>query len=412
MTESPRGSILFLDDDPPILNGLRMRLHRFDRRWEMRFADCGEDALAELERWEADVVVSDVRMPGMDGVEFLRTVSERWPHTIRIALSGFAGVEQVAKLVPYAHQYLNKPSESPQLEDVIERCLALPALLPDKPLRALAGAVRTLPVTVAAHTELQAALSRDNPKVHAVADIVARDTALSAKVLQLANSAFFRLARRITGVESAVGHLGLLVMRSLLSSTEVFWRGAEHESATLRLDELQRHACLTGAAARALASGMPGADDAWAAGLLHDVGYWILARECQPALLRCLELAAEEGLALHEAEARVIGASHAQLGAYLLALWGLPQEVVEAVAYHHAPQAARQTQFGALGALAIAQSLCHAGDAEIFHGRTMPGTGPGAGVDAGYLRSINAPFDWAEATRRVEATRRSAEAIA
>src|SRR6185437_13107609 len=113
MKES-RGSVLFLDDDPPILNGLRMRLHRFDGQWEMRFTDCGEDALAELERWEADVVVSDVRMPGMDGVEFLRIVSERWPHTIRIALSGFAGVEQVAKLVPYAHQYLNKPSQSPQ----------------------------------------------------------------------------------------------------------------------------------------------------------------------------------------------------------------------------------------------------------------------------------------------------------
>ena len=407
MREPVRGSILFLDDDPPILNGLRMRLHRFDRRWEMRFADCGEDALAELERWEADIVVSDVRMPGMDGVEFLRTVSERWPHTIRIALSGFAGVEQVAKLVPYAHQYLNKPCESPHLENLIERCLALPALLPDKRLRALAGAVRTLPVTVAAHTELQAALSRDNPKLHAVADIIARDTGLSAKVLQLANSAFFRLARRITSVEKAVGHLGLVVMRSLMSSTEVFWRGAEHENAALRLDELQRHACLTAAATGALASGTPQAEDAWAAGLLHDVGYWILARERQPDLLRCLELAAAEGLPLHEAESRLIGGSHAQLGAYLLGLWGLPPEVVEAVAYHHEPQLNRTTQFGALGALTVAQSLCQAGDAEIFHGRTVPVSQ----VDAGYLRRVNAPFDWAEATRRVAASRQSAEAV-
>ncbi len=407
MKEPARGSILFLDDDPPILNGLRMRLHRFDRRWEMRFSDCGEDAIAELERWEADVVVSDVRMPGMDGVEFLRIVSERWPHTIRIALSGFAGVEQVAKLVPYAHQYLNKPSQSPQLENLIERCLALPALLPDKRLRALAGAIRTLPVTVAAHTELQAALSRDNPNVHTVAEIVAGDTALTAKVLQLANSAFFRLARRITGAEQAVGHLGIAVMRSLVSSTDVFWRGAEHENATLRLDELQKHACLTAAAARALAKDLPQADDAWAAGLLHDVGYWMLARECQPDLLRCLELAAAQGLQLHEAESRLLGASHAQLGAYLLGLWGLPPEVVEAVACHHEPEAVRQTQFGALGALTIAQSLCQAGDAEIFHGRTVSGTA----VDPGFLRSVNAPFDWAEATRRVEASQRSVEAL-
>jgi putative nucleotidyltransferase with HDIG domain len=243
--------------------------------------------------------------------------------------------------------------------------------------------------------------------VHTVAEIVAGDTGLTAKVLQLANSAFFRLARRITSAEKAVGHLGLAVMRSLMSSTDVFWRGAEHESATLRLDELQRHACMMGAAARSLAQDLPQADDAWAAGLLHDVGYSILARDCQADLLRCLDLAAAEGLQLHEAETRILGATHAQLGAYLLGLWGLPSEVVEAVACHHAPEAARQTPFGALGALTIAQSLCHAGDAEIFHGRTVPA----AVVDPGFLKSVNAPFDWAEATRRVEASRRSMEAL-
>jgi len=111
-------------------------------------------------------------------------------------------------------------------------------------------------------------------------------------------------------------------------------------------------------------------------------------------------------LPLQEAEARILGASHAQLGAYLLGLWGLPAALVEAVAFHHAPDRVAQSQFGALEAVAIAESLCGTDDAEIFHGRSVPVYG--VGVE--YLKSVNAPFDWPEATRRVEASCRSLEA--
>jgi putative nucleotidyltransferase with HDIG domain len=397
--------ILFVDDDPEVLSGLRVRLHRFGSRWAMHFAESGAAAIDELERFDYDLIVADVRMPRMDGVELLRTVSERWPHTIRIALSGYAGEEQVVRLVPYAHQYLNKPCGSPKLEELIERCLKLNELVAEPRLRALAGSVRILPVTLRAHTELQAALSQEGPEIGAVARIVATDAALTAKILQLANSEFFRLARRISNVEQAVAHLGLGVMCALAASAEVFWQGAEHEAAPLRLEELQHHADAVAAAARSLAKDTPYADDAWAAGLLHDVGYWILARERQPELLRSLQLAAEEELPLHEAERRLLGASHAQLGAYLLGLWGLPMPVVEAVAFHHTPESAGQSQFGALGAIVVAESLCGKGDAEAFHGRSAAG----GGVDADYLRSVNAPFDWPEAARRVEASCRSLE---
>jgi putative nucleotidyltransferase with HDIG domain len=401
-----RRQILFVDDDPSILSGLRVRLRRFSSRWAMFFADSGVAAIEELERRDYDLIIADVRMPGMDGVEVLRTVSERWPQTMRIALSGYAAEKHVARLVPYAHQYLNKPCPSPQLEELIARCLRLHELVPEPRLRALAGSVRTLPVTIRAHTELQAVLSQESPAMETVAAIIASDAALAAKTLQLANSEFFRLARRITNVEQAVGHLGLAVMRSLAASAEVFWRGAEHESVTLRLEELQRHANTVAAAARSLAKDTPHADDAWAAGLLHDIGYWILARERQPELLRCLQLAAAEDLPLYEAETRVLGASHAHLGAYLLGLWGLPVPLVEAVAFHHSPECVEQSQFGALEAIAVAEPLCGTDDPEIFHGRAVPVPG----VDANYLKSVHAPFDWPEAARRVEASCRSLEA--
>lgn len=405
MSAPEQKQILFVDDDPEILGGLRVRLHRLGSRVGMRFAISGQAAIEELERYDCDLIIADVRMPGMDGVELLQTVSERWPHTIRIALSGYAGERQVIRLVPYAHQYLNKPCPSPRLEEVIGRCLGLHELLPDPHLRAIAGSVRTLPVTIRAHTELQAALSHQNPAIGAVAAIIASDTGLTAKTLQLANSEFFRLGRRITNIEQAVGHLGLAVMRGLASSNEALWRGAEHEGVTLRLEELQHHVAAVAAGARSLAEETPHADDAWAAGLLHDVGYWILARDRQPDLLRCLQLAAAEALPQHEAERRLLRASHAQLGAYLLGLWGIPDPVVEAVAFHHAPRRAEHAQFGCLEAVTVAQSLCATDDAEIFHGRSAADPD----VDAAYLKAVNAPFDWAEATRRVEASCRSLE---
>jgi putative nucleotidyltransferase with HDIG domain len=397
--------ILFVDDDREILSGLRVRLHRFDSRWAMHFAESGSAAIDELERFEYDLIIADVRMPGMDGVELLRIASERWPRMIRIALSGYAGEKQVIRLVPYAHQYLNKPCRSPQLEELIERCLSLHELMAEPGLRALAGSVRALPVTPRARTALQAALSRESPSIGAVAGIAASDAALTAKILQLANSEFFRLARRITNVEQAVGHLGLGVMRGLVTSTEALWQGVEHENAASRLEELQRHADTIAGAARSLARGTMHADDAWAAGLLHDVGYWVLARERQPELLESLQLAAVEALPLHEAERRVLGASHAQLGAYLLGLWGLPGPVIEAVARHHTPESAGPSQFGALGAVAVAEALCGQNDAGTFHGPSAAGPA----VDAGYLKSVNAPFDWPEAARRVKASRRSLE---
>ncbi len=397
--------ILFVDDEPAILNGLRLRLHRFAGGWGMHFADSGNAAVEELECRHYDLIIADVRMPGMDGVELLRIVSERWPQTIRIALSGYAAESQVIRLVPYAHQYLNKPCASPQLEELIVRCLQLHELLPEPRLRALAGSVRTLPVRLQSYTELQAVLAQQNPGAGALAEVIASDIALTAKTLQLANSEFFRLARRITNVEQAVAHLGLAVMRSLAASTEVFSRDAAHGSAALDLEKLQQHAHMVAAAARALAEGTPHADDAWAAGLLHDIGYAILAREWQPELSHCRQLAAAEALPLHEAETRVWGASHAQLGAYFLGLWGLPLPVLDAVAGHHAPERAER-QFGPLAAISVAHALCGTDDAEIFHGRAAAVSE----VDADYLKSVNAPFDWTEAARRVRSSRRSLEA--
>jgi putative nucleotidyltransferase with HDIG domain len=390
--------ILFVDDEAPILNGLRVRLHRLRDKWDMQFVESGAQALQALGSSHFDVVVTDMRMPGMDGAELLRSVRDRWPDTVRIVLSGYAELQQVVRLVPYAHQYYSKPCEAGQLENLIERCLRLHELLRLPALRAVVGRVCKLPAMPQIYARLQNLLANDATSVHEVAELVASDAAIAAKVLQLVNSAFFRLARRITNIEQAVNHLGFSAIRNLVISAEVFSRwGTGDTKSVLNVDKLQSHVHLVAAAARSLAAGTLRADDALLAGLLHDIGYWVLANECPDGLVEAVAAAVAEKIPLHEAETRVIGASHAQIGAYLLGLWGLPYPVIEAVAYHHTPESIPQTGLEPLGALSIAHALLPADDTEAFNAPLAPDPK----VDADFLTSLNAPYDWTEAEHRV-----------
>jgi putative nucleotidyltransferase with HDIG domain len=173
----------------------------------------------------------------------------------------------------------------------------------------------------------------------------------------------------------------------------------------LELDKLQNHAHVVAAAAAALTAKTRLADDALLAGLLHDIGYWVLAQECPRDLRRALALATVERIPLHYEETQIIGASHAEIGAYLLGIWGLPHCVVEAVAHHHRPERVVHTDFDILSALVIANSLVAVKDNSAFSNAVSPDSP----IDSSYLRAVNAPFDWDEAVRRVAATAENEE---
>jgi putative nucleotidyltransferase with HDIG domain len=164
----------------------------------------------------------------------------------------------------------------------------------------------------------------------------------------------------------------------------------------VKLEGLQTHALRVATATLALTNRTPLADDAMLAGLVHDIGYWILAQECPDDLAEALDLAREKQISMDEAERQVIGSSHAEIGAYLLGLWGMPYAVIEAVAFHHAPQRVTQTRFDILAALAVAHTLTEPTEAEAFGGNLVEEK-----VDADYLASLKPPFDWDEASRRV-----------
>jgi HD-like signal output (HDOD) protein len=396
-SKAPVRHVLFVDDEPQVLEGLRRRLQPLTHKWHMTFVDSGADALSQFEMTPHDVIVSDISMPGMDGAQLLHAISERWPATIRIALSGMSEVEQKLRLLPLAHQYLSKPCRPEQLEDAVMRSLQLREELTHPGVKAIIGRIRQLPARPQVFSQLQVVMARPEASTREVARVIARDTALTVKVLQMANSAFFRRARRISNIEQAVQYLGFQTVRNLVMCAEVFsrWPGRMRHAA-VDLEDLQLHAQRTAAVAQALSAGTQFCDDAVLAALLHDIGYWVLIQECPRELEQAVELALAAGIPLPQAEHEILGASHAEIGAYLLAIWGLPYAVVEAVAHHHRPERVTSAGLDPLSALAVAIALT-GGDDSDGCARTLA---PSETVGAQYLAGLDSPLSWQEAESR------------
>ncbi|HEX3602585.1 MAG TPA: response regulator [Steroidobacteraceae bacterium] len=389
--------ILFVDDERDLLDSVRTRLYKHRHDWNMQFVLSGDEAIAAMEQHRFDLVVSDVRMPGMDGGQLLTAVKQRWPNVMRIIVSGYSDPVQAVRLTSLAHQYVAKPCDGGELENIIERCFHLQDLLGQESLRKLVGRIAKLPAMPKTYGRLQAALAQPTVTAAEIGDIVNADAAIASKVLQITNSAFFRLRKPMVRIKDAVTYLGFATVRNLVLSAEIFSKWQSPKSlADVDPERLQNHAQCAAAACKALAGGRATPDDAWLAGLLHDIGYWILVQECPQDLASALELSRTEGLPLLECERRITGATHAEIGAYLLGLWGLPYAIVEAVALHHTPKAVTPHAYDLVGALAVSHALLEANSYAI-----IPSSQPDHSVDADYLAGLNAPFDWQGAQTRV-----------
>ncbi len=355
----PLKSVLFVDDEHELLDSLRDALRPYHRVWRMRFADSGASALAQLEAEPADVIVSDIQMLGMDGAALLGHVQERYPATIRLVLSGYADPKVVARVATVAHRILAKPCDVDELAMVVERSCALHELTERAEQYRVAAGATTLPSAPGLYMELSRVIADPKTGPDDVAAVIERDTAMIAKLLQLANSAFFGSGRTVNRVRDAVVLLGSDTIKALTLSAEAVGKLAPAGVHGFAIDEFQRHATLVARVAAGILPKGASQQDAITAALLHDIGQLVLIAD-DPDRWRVLADEAERrGVPLHEVEQDVQGITHAATGAYLLSLWGLPDSVVEAVAHHHDPLAVPGAALDAVAAVHIADALAH-----------------------------------------------------
>ena len=352
--------ILFVDDDPLLLSVYDAMLEG-EPHWSCITAGNGTAALKTLAQEPCDVVVSDMRMPGMDGIELMTEVCHRHPQTSRIIISGLGDQEEIARGLETTHQFLTKPVKLVELLATLDRIGQLDAYLQDDKLKALAGKLDSLPSFPSAFMQIMTEINSEDPSVEAVADIIVKDPALTAKMLQVANSAAFGLAQRVNNPFEAVQFLGMGTVRSLSLSAHVFSSfenaGLHGFSAQKLWDDALGCAQITRTIMQAEKAVEADIQDACTAALLRNAGQLMLAvnfpKEFQQAITRAGQL----NVPLQTAEQEIFGATHSGVAAYLFGLWGLSVPMVEAVAFHLEPGRSAVSTFSPLAAVHVAHVL-------------------------------------------------------
>lgn len=351
--------IIFVDDEPNITDGLRRMLRPMRDEWDMSFALSGHDALELMATKPFDIVVSDMRMPGMDGSQFLTEVMHRHPQTVRFILSGYAEHAMVIRSVGTAHQYLSKPCDAEELKATVERACALRDLLANEKLRLLVTQMQSLPSMPSLYLELTQELRTEEVSLKKIGGIIARDPAMTAKMLQMVNSAFFGLRRHVSNAEEAVNLLGIDMIMSLVFSISVFSLFETSKLQNFSVQKYWAHSLRVGKFAKWLSksANQKDSDLAMTAGMLHDVGKLVLASNLTDQYNELTTQAAAENADIEELERQIFGATHSEVGGYLLGLWGLPHSIVEALVFHHHPSQCGSRVFEPLTAVHIANVL-------------------------------------------------------
>jgi HD-like signal output (HDOD) protein len=356
---------ILLVEEERALPALKEAVARLPGRWQVHKAISGREALDWLTRERAQVILAALLLPDMDGAPFLQEAARLQPGAIRLALGGESPREQALKKGCFAHQILPRPCAVGPLEEALERALVLRDLLTSEPLQKLVAGLNALPSLPTLYRQFTEELCSEDPALDRVGEIVSRDAAMSAKLLQQVNSAFFGLGGRVVHPTQAVIYLGLETVKGLVLSYQIFaqFNRSRLSATDFSHDALWSHCWTTGVRAHHIAQAEGGdaslTDQSFVSGLLHDVGKLILACERPELSQRAFALARLEKVPLAQAEKEVFGCSHAELGAFLLHTWHLPDGVVQAVALHHRPGDALRPAFSPLTVVHAANALDH-----------------------------------------------------
>jgi len=363
MDDIVKKRILFVDDEPMVLRGLQRTLRKMRAEWDMSFTSSSKEALDILDQQQMDVLISDLKMPEIDGMQLLGEVKVRHPRVVRILLSGHHEHEMTLQSVQYAHQNLSKPCDAVILKQALAKLFALRDILDDESLKKIVAQIESLPSLPAIYSEILDEMHSEDPSIKKIGDIIAKDPSMTAKILQVVNSVFFGLSRKISSTQEAVMLLGLNTIKSLVLSVKIFAEFSQKKFSWFNMEQLFKHSMAVSTFAKTIIIneklGQDMINHSLMAGLLHDLGKLILATNFQETYQQVLTTAKGDVRDLWELEYQAFGTSHAEIGAYLMGLWSLETPIIEAIAFHHRPAYSMSENMGLLTAVHIGNAIDH-----------------------------------------------------
>lgn len=335
--------LLFVDPDPNALDAYKRLLKAMRSTWSASYAANGREAIQIMRKLKPDAMITELNMKIENDADLLKAVQKFYPDVIRIVISSESDTqaETILQATQSAHRFLAKPCKGEALLGSIEQAVELRKILNSRELREITSGMPYLPSLPQLYHELITAMESPLVSVSDLGDIIARDVSMTTRVLHLVNSAFFGLPRQISNPHEAAVMLGLNVLKSLILYVKLFFAAPESRIPGFSLDDMWSHSSLTARLSREIARDL-GSDnrkqeEAFLAGMLHDIGKLLLMEHPRYIDQVMHLLLDNDELTFSEAEYQKFSTSHAEIGAYLLGLWGLPDPVVEAIACHHRP---------------------------------------------------------------------------
>jgi HD-like signal output (HDOD) protein len=408
-----RKSILIVDDEPQVQNTLRQWLVASAPDWRVELSASGMDALHKMAKCQFDAIIADLSLTGMDGIELLGEVRMHHPGTARIIMCRQNERQALQSAFGLAHQYIFKPCKLERLMEALSSVVNRNSI-GNENIKKLLGQIKSIPSLPSNYVDLKKEAQSENASLHNVAAIIQRDPAMLAKILQLVNSVQYGLSQQVSNIQEAVMYLGLETIQSLFLSLHLFSYFQRTQIKSCQLANLWNHSWKTATLARqmALAVGVRAhtVEESFTAGILHDLGKLVLAGGMADSYKMTIAKASEERISEIEAEKAVFHCTHAEVGSYLLGLWGIATPIVDAVHYHHIPLQANHLDIHALTVVHVANFLSHLhtdADQAIIN----------SGIDLDYLASVNCLEHletWQDIYREVEqrAGKRSGAAVA
>jgi HD-like signal output (HDOD) protein/ActR/RegA family two-component response regulator len=318
------------------------------------------DAIKLLETNRFDVVVTGLDVPGMDGKQFLARILLHQPDCPRVIISEYAGRLKLSQCLFVGHRYFNKPCDLKALSAFLLKLASYRDVVGNEKIRRVVGGLGSLPGPPETFLKLEKLLSAGTSSIDDVAEVVEQDPMMLAKLLQIANSAQFGLQQPVYAAVDAVQILGLVTVRVLILGLQAFTAYEKRTGKKPAPSGLWDHSVRVASKARTIAHAQnfssATAERAFVAGLLHDVGRIVINANAPEECAEVEELIRRCEVPSLVAETERFGATYADIGAYLLALWGIDDEVAAIVQYQDRLEAPKVTDKKALAALHVAHA--------------------------------------------------------